>query len=229
MISVIVPSRSEGDRLRATIARLCEHDGSIPLAGDAEVVVAAHAEPESVRAHALRHMRLTWVDCPRPCRGEQLARGADAARGEILLFLHADTRLPNGALQMIATALAHPGVVGGGFHLRFDARHPALALLERLSGLSWRTAFLGDQGFFCRRSDYEAAGGFATQPLFEDVDLALRLARRGRLVRLPGRVTTSARRFVAHGPWRQLALNTWLMLRHYTGQSPVEAARGYRP
>ncbi len=229
MISVVVPSRSEGDRLRAAIIRLCDHDGSVPLSGDAEVVIAAYGESETVRAHAVRHRRLTWVDCPRPCRGEQLARGADAARGEFLLFVHADTRLPSGALQMVATALADPEVVGGGFRVRFDARHPALALLERLSSLPWRNTFLGDQAFFCRRGDYQAAGGFSALPLFEDVDLVQRLARRGRLVRLPGRVTTSARRFVAHGPWRQLALNGWLMVRHYTGQRPADAARGYQP
>jgi rSAM/selenodomain-associated transferase 2 len=226
MISVIMPARLEGRRLLAALAALAD-SGNDPAARDAEIVVAAHGESPETRARAERCPQLRWVDCPQASRGEQLALGAAAARGDILWFVHADTRVPPGSATLIQAALDDPGVSGGGFRLRFDAHHPALALLERLSALPWRAAFLGDQGFFCRRQDYEAIGGFAKIPLFEDVDLAQRLARRGRLVRIGAAVTTSARRFRRRGPWRQLALNAMLWIRHYAGDDPRRAARRY--
>ena len=85
-------------------------------------------------------------------------------------------------MPALRAELARPRVAGGAFRLAFDAEHPALALLARMSSATWPLAFLGDQGFFCRRDDYDAIGGHRPWPLFEDVDLAERLARRGRLV-----------------------------------------------
>ncbi len=223
MISVVIPTRAEGAGLLGALASLAAG------AGAGEVVVAAHGESRAVRRRAERCARLRWVECPRACRGEQLALGAAAAAGEVLLFLHADTRLPAGAPEAIASALRAPGVAGGGFRLAFDARHPALALLTWMSAAPWRLAYFGDQGFFVRRADYLAVGGHRPLRLFEDLDLAARLAARGRLVRLPGAARTSARRFVAAGPWRQLARNAWLLARYLAGGSPERLAARYRP
>ena len=194
-----------------------------------EVVVAAWGERAAVRRCAERCPRLRWVECPDAGRGAQLNRGAAAASGTLLLFLHADTRLPPDGARAVGRALERGDVAGGGFRLAFDVAHPALHLLERLSAMSWRGSFYGDQGFFCRRTDFEAVGGYPELALLEDVGLARRLARRGRLVRLPERARTSARRFMASGPWRQLALNAAIVALHGCGVPAAALARLYRP
>lgn len=223
VLSVIVPTRNEGGMLLRGLAALT----GVP--GVDEVVVAAWGERAAVRRRAERCARLRWVECPDAGRGAQLNRGAAAARGTLLLFLHADTRLPPDAARAVRRAIARPDVAGGGFRLAFDATHPALRLLERLSALPWRMAFFGDQGFFCRRADFVAVGGYPELPFLEDVGLARRLAGRGRLVRLPDRALTSARRFLAAGPWRQLAINAAIVTLHRGGVPAAALARFYRP
>jgi hypothetical protein len=219
MISIVIPARDEGERLAAALRDL------EALRGDFEVVVCwtgrcsfPPATRYPLRAEAARETG----------RGSQLSRGATLARGGLLVFLHADTRLPEGALEEASRLLADPRVAGGGWRLAFDRDHPALRLLSGLSSLPWRTAFYGDQGFFCRRRDFLAVGGYPALPLFEDVALARRLARRGRLVRAAGTALTSARRFVDRGPWRQLGAIAALVALYWMGASPRWLERWYR-
>ncbi len=222
MISIIIPSRNEGETLLACLAAL----SSLELAG--EVVVAAHGEAmEICREVKRRHPDVIWVDCPRSSRGDQMNRGAAASRGGVLLFLHADTRLPGETTLAIERAFARPGVVGGAFRLQFDVNHPVLQILSALSWIPWRTAFFGDQAIFCARSAFEAVGGFRDEPILEDVEFALALARQGKLIRVNASVTTSARRFVATGPGPQLARNAALLSMHYVGVPARVLARSY--
>jgi hypothetical protein len=158
--------------------------------GVGETIVAAHGETPETRRRAQSCAQVRWLDCPEASRGIQLNRGAAAAQGDILLLLHADSRLPRDGDRHIASGLSTPGVVGGAFRLGFDARHPVLDALSALSAIPWRTAIFGDQAMFCTRTAFESVGGFRPEPLFEDVDLALALARHGRLVRLKQVVTT---------------------------------------
>ncbi len=219
-LSVVLPSFREGDRLIASVR------AARAVLGDAQLVVSAHDEPAAVR-DAARAEGATWVEVDEPNRGLQLRRGAEQAQGGTLAFLHADTRLPEDAAPLVRAAVATPGVAGGAFRLRFDTRHPVLDALARLSAVRWTTSFMGDQCLFCSREAYDAAGGFQTQPLFEDVDFARRLARVGRLVRLPGAVTTSARRFVERGPLRQAATNAALLAAFHAGVSCGRLASVY--
>jgi rSAM/selenodomain-associated transferase 2 len=221
-LSVIIPTWREGAGLIEAL------HAARQAVGQAELVVVGADETDAVR-EAARGLGVHWVDAPRPCRGLQLDVGAQRAGGDRLLFLHADTRLPDGAGRMIHDALDDPCVAGGAFRLRFDRTHPVLDLLARMSAIRLPAAFLGDQGLFCTRAAYRAAGGFHPQPLFEDVDLARRLARVGRLVRLARPVTTSARRFVGRGPLRQLGVNAALYLAFLAGVAPRRLITAYSP
>ena len=222
MISIIIPSRSEGQTLLACLAALY----SIKFTG--EVVVAAHGETMEV-CHEVkrRHPDVIWVECPRSSRGDQMNRGAAASRGGVMLFLHADTRLPGDTSLAMERAFARPDVVGGAFRLQFDVSHPVLRMLSAMSWIPWRTAFFGDQAIFCARAAFEAVGGFRDEPIFEDVDFALALARQGKLIRVDASVTTSARRFVATGPGPQIARNAVLLGMHYVGVPARVLARSY--
>jgi len=171
------------------------------------------------------------VTAPRG-RGPQLDAGARAARGRVLLFLHADARLPDGAVDLIRRTLAVPGVVAGAFRTRtvlddpasrpwFRPLLPLADLRSHYTGLPY-----GDQALFCLASAYHQCGGFPDQPLLEDVELARRLRRVGRVVVRPEQVEVSGRRWSAH-PWRTaLVMNTFPAL-YRLGVSPERLARLY--
>ena len=168
-------------------------------------------------------------------RARQMNRGARALSGnrdssgrdDAILFLHADTRLPEGGLSAVTAALRDPAVVGGRFRVRFDRSHPALRLMAWMSRWPQARFAFGDQAFFVRRSVFEKLGGFETIPLFEDVRFFRRLASHGRVVVLPMSVTTSARRFDDDGVIRSFMRNTGLMAAHDLGISPVRLSCWY--
>jgi rSAM/selenodomain-associated transferase 2 len=142
-------------------------------------------------------------------RGRQLAAGVEASTGSAILFLHADCRLPPGAATTIERTLATKGVVAGAFRLSYESG----ALLGIVSGVAnvrsrlTRIPF-GDQALFCSREALERAGGIRPLPLMEDVDLATRLRRLGRVVLLDDRVVASPRRFRKRGIVRTV-LTDW--------------------
>ena len=155
--------------------------------------------------------------------------GAHAARGEILLFLHADTSLPAGAGVAILDALGSPAVVGGRFDVQLDSRRLLLVLTawlmnrrSRLTGIS-----TGDQGIFVRRAVFDALGGYPDIPLMEDVEFTRRLKRGGRLAALRLRVVTSARRWEDEGILRTIVLMWALRLLYAIGVSPARLHRWY--
>lgn len=151
-------------------------------------------------------------------RGRQLALGARHARGDVLLFLHADCRLPEGARESILSLLARPGVVAGAFRtchvvderekgsLRARLLAPLLPIADLRS--SYTRLPYGDQAIFVDAAAYRRAGGFRPIPIFEDVDLAERLWGQGRIEVLRACVSVSARRYLAHPLRAALAMNT---------------------
>jgi glycosyltransferase involved in cell wall biosynthesis len=172
------------------------------------------------------------VESPGP-RGRQLNAGAARARGDILLFLHADCRLRPGALDAVRSALADRRCAGGCFPVAFPRSEIAQARLltwvER--GINWRTRTLrqgtGDQGLFLRRAHFEGDGGCREWPLMEDLDLSRRIRNRGtfRVLSLP--LETSARRWLRHGVVRT-QLTLWgFRLAYVLGASPQALGRRY--
>jgi rSAM/selenodomain-associated transferase 2 len=161
-------------------------------------------------------------------RAAQMNAGAAVARGDVVLFLHADTLLPPGYPERVAGALA-TGAIGGRFDLRLDAPGLVYRGLERLISLRSRLTGVatGDQAIFVRRDVFERLGGYPPVPLMEDIALCRRLKRAGRLVPLRDRVVTSARRWQQHGVARTVLLMWALRAGYYAGLSPDRLARLY--
>ncbi|MEM8629929.1 MAG: TIGR04283 family arsenosugar biosynthesis glycosyltransferase [Pseudomonadota bacterium] len=162
-----------------------------------------------------------------PGRGGQLLRGAEAARGDWLLFVHADTVLTPGWPEAVRGHLAHPEAAAY-FRLAFDASGVAPALVAGWANLRSRIFGLpyGDQGLLLHRDLYAAVGGFRDQPLMEDVAMARAL--RGRLRPLDAIAATSAARYQADGWIRRGGANIWLLARYFLGASPDTLAKAYR-
>ena len=218
--SVVIPTLNEAARIAATLARV---RAALP---GAEIIVADGGSSDGTPAIAAAEgARL--VTTARG-RGVQLVAGVAHARGELLLFLHADTLLPADAASILATQFARAEVRIGTFRLAFDEGGRFLRVC------AWFTRFdsvftrFGDQAIVVRRDLYAQLGGFPAWPLFEDVEFLRRARRVTRVWSLPASVTTSARRFHHHGPIRQQLRNAVLLLRFLTGASPHALAEAYR-
>jgi rSAM/selenodomain-associated transferase 2 len=162
-------------------------------------------------------------------RGAQLRLGAAAATGDVLLFLHADARLGPEARAALIRALSEPEVVGGNFRVAFAARGLPARVFEVGYDLQRRLLghYYGDSAIFARRSAYEAVGGFADYPLFEDYHFVRRMERLGRTAYVREVcVEASARRFQQH-PWRALARWGLLLLAYSVGVSPERLSAFY--
>ena len=221
MISVVVPTLDEATSLAQTLIAARRR-------GVCEILVADGGSGDATRDVAARLADAVLV-APRG-RAAQMNAGAAAARGDVLLFLHADTQLPDGVGDAVARALVDPEVVAGFFAVVLDAPGWRYRLTERLISRRSRLTGVatGDQAIFVRRAVFEALGGFAQLPLMEDIDLMRRLKRRGRVAALGDRVITSARRWQGRGFWRTVLLMWSLRLGYYAGIRPSTLARWYR-
>jgi rSAM/selenodomain-associated transferase 2/rSAM/selenodomain-associated transferase 1 len=161
-------------------------------------------------------------------RGSQMNAGAAAARGTALLFLHADTRLPAGAVDAIAAAVA-AGACWGRFDVDIEGRLAGLGMVATMMNLRSRLTGIatGDQAIFVTRAAFEQVGGFPDLPLMEDIVLSGRLRRLARPACLRLRVVTSGRRWEKSGLWRTILAMWRLRLRFFLGADPQALAREY--
>lgn len=219
-LSAIVPTLDEVDEIDGTLAR-----AAAALGPDTELIVVDGGSRDGTRERAAGRARVLETG---PCRGLQLDRGARAARGDILVFLHADTWLSPGTGDAIRAAVAR-GAVAGCCRLAVRAEGRRYRWLER--GIAWRTrrfgTATGDQGLFATREAYEATGGFGPHPLFEDVRLVRALGRVGPFVPIDAVAATSARRWVERGFLRTVLTHWVLRIRHWAGAEPARLARRY--
>jgi rSAM/selenodomain-associated transferase 2 len=217
-ISVIIPVANEAEILAETLARI----GGAP---NEIIVVDALSEDET--AAIAQRFGCKLLEFPERHRARQMNHGAAAARGRILLFLHADTLLPEGALGKIIAAIDQGGAVGGGFDRRYRSRSLTLALTSRLASL--RNRFfgwhLGDQALFVRRDLFQQLAGYRDIPIFEDLDFSRRLRAAGRTVTLRPPVFSSARRFEARGPLRTTLDDLRLTKKYLAGVHPNELSK----
>lgn len=218
-VSMIVPIRNETPEAAASLADLARRGFcELIIVDSSRAPVAAGAEGP------LRIQRIAAAGS----RGACLARAVSEARGDVFFFLHADSRPPENAVELIRDALAR-GASSGSFSLAYanaDLRMRWVASWANLRSRILRLPF-GDQGIFCRREAYQLAGGFRDMAVCDDVDLVRRLRRTGRFVVRPEVTTTSARRYQERGVFRQ-GLRVWIVLAGYfTGVSPERLASWY--
>jgi rSAM/selenodomain-associated transferase 2/rSAM/selenodomain-associated transferase 1 len=220
-ISIIIPALNEAGHIADTIA--CAAHGR-----DVEIIVVDGGSRDGTAEIACSTpARLITTD---PSRAGQMNAGAAAATGGILLFLHGDTRLPDGFDGHVRQALARPGVVAGAFELGINADKTSLRIMERVANL--RSRFLkkpyGDQALFTTAASFHRVGGFADIPIMEDFELVRRLGSAGRIEILPVPVVTSPRRWLRVGVWKTWLINQLVVVGYYLGISPDRLSRFYR-
>ncbi len=226
-ISVIVPALNEAEHLPQTLLSLKD-------AKNVETIVVDGGSTDGTPKIAERAgCRLLGS---LPGRALQMNAGAQAANGSILLFLHADTRLPERFDEDVRREFDQPRTtlravpVAGAFRLRIDGPQRALRLIEW--GVNLRSRYLqmpyGDQALFLKAETFRAIGGFPDLPIMDDFELVRRLRRLGRIVILRNPATTSARRWQAIGPWRATWINQMVIAGYYLGVPADRLARWFR-
>jgi rSAM/selenodomain-associated transferase 2 len=230
-ISVIIPTLNEERTIMATLAHTAAlgFDELIVVDGGSldQTPVLVESYRQRTQSPAQSPVRLVTAPCG---RARQMNEGAKASGGEILLFLHADTQLPDDAKTMIDTTLADQRMVGGRFDVRFDRPSMWGTIISRM--MNWRSRLsgiaTGDQALFVRRPIFEQMGGFADMPLMEDIDFSRRLKRKGATAALTTTVTTSFRRWEQHGPLRTILLMWALRFLYWIGISPSHLVEWYK-
>lgn len=220
-ISAVIPALNEAANLPETVGRLAR----IPEVR--EILVVDGGSDDGTVEVATR-LACRVISSARG-RGVQLRAGAEAATGEVVVFVHADTWLPPDAGAALLRCLRDPMVVGGGFWKRFR-RPPWVMRGSRFRcwlRLWWSGRVLGDQALFVRRDVLREVGGVPAYPLMEEIELCRRLRQVGRLALAGAAVTASERRFVQHGVWRTY-WRMWRVSRAYRrGVDPAILARWY--
>ena len=219
-ISVVIPVLNEEKTIAASLRAL------LPLAPHEIIVVDGGSEDRTRDICA--SFNITVLTSERG-RARQMNHGARHARGEVLLFLHADTRLPSSALRDIAAALNDPRYLAGRFDVELEGQHWLLKLIGRM--ISYRSRMTkvgtGDQALFVRRDVFERLGGYPDSPLMEDIALCRALKRQGGIACLRSRVVTSARRWEHDGVWRTIFRMWTLKFLYLAGVSPVRLKQFY--
>jgi rSAM/selenodomain-associated transferase 2 len=163
-------------------------------------------------------------------RSRQMNLGVTVAKGEVVLFLHADTFLPQNFPNLIYLTLQDKKVVGGAFSLKIDSQMRGIRLVEWGTNLRSRLLKLpyGDQGIFVRRKTFEELGGFPPLPIMEDFVFVRKLRKAGKIAILPEAAVTSARRWQTLGIWQVTIINQLVILGYYLGCNPYRLKDFYR-
>ena len=219
-ISVIIPALNEADR----ISEIVEH---VRQQAEAEIIVVDGGSSDDTVPLA-EAAGATVLRSPKG-RAIQMNAGARAASGNILLFLHADTLLPERFADHVTEALSRPGVVAGAFEFRVDRPTLGLRFIQKTSNFRSRHMAMpyGDQGIFLTAETFHEIGGFPEQPIMEDFELVRRLRRRGEVVTVPVPAITSARRWREHGFLRTTIMNQVVIIAYLLGVSPERLAKWY--
>ena len=220
-LSIVMPVLDEAPQIAARLRALQ------PLRAEGVELIVADGGSSDGTAQLAASLADRVLAAPRG-RAAQMNAGAAASRGRVLLFLHADTALPEAALPALRQAIAG-GADWGRFDVRIDSRHPLLRIVERM--MNWRSRLTGiatgDQAIFVRREVFESMGGYPELPLMEDIAFCTALRRQAAPACLREIVTTSARRWEKHGVLRTILLMWRLRAAWFFGADPARLARRY--
>ena len=220
-ISIIIPTRNEADSIGRLLPELQAVHG-------VELLVVDGGSTDNT-VDIAKSLGAQVLSSP-PGRAEQMNTGAEAAHGNILLFLHCDTKLAPGFVVQIEAALNQPEISAGAFQLSIDSKGFGLRVIEWL--VNFRSKILqmpyGDQGIFVTTDMFFSVGTFPRQPIMEDFELMRRLRGRGKIKILPLHATTSARRWKKLGIMRTTVINQAIILGYLLGVNPEKLAGWYR-
>jgi rSAM/selenodomain-associated transferase 2 len=216
MLSIVIPALNEAESLTCLLPYV------LARCPQAEVIVVDGDSADETRDVVSRFPRVRLLASARG-RAKQMNAGAQAAQGDVLLFLHADTVLPPGTQAAVREALADPGVVGGRFDVRFDCKRPIFRIIATLMNLRSRLSGIstGDQAIFVRRHAFATLGGYPDIPLMEDIEFTRRLKRQGRLACLGAQVITSSRKWEREEVLRTILLMWMLRFLYFVGADPA--------
>ena len=221
-LSIVMPVLDEAVEIDAALAALA------PLRADGQQLIVVDGGSRDGTLAQCRGRTDEMLQAPRG-RAAQMNAGAAQAQGDVLLFLHADTRLPGDAAVAIEQAIS-AGAQWGRFDVTITGRSLMFPLIAALMNLRsrWSGIATGDQAIFVRRDLFERIGGYADLPLMEDIDLCKRLRAGSAPTCLRQRVSTSGRRWERHGVWRTIILMWRLRWRYWRGEPAEALARAYR-
>ena len=220
-ISIIIPTLNEAGVIKAAINRL-------PRSEQLEIIVVDGSSADATARIARQHGARV-LSAP-PSKAGQMNAGAAAARGDVLLFLHADTRLPENFEEKVLAALNRSGCGAGAFSLGIDSRNPGLRIIEHVA--NWRTRLFkmpyGDQALFVARDLFNRIGGFPDYPIMEDFEFIRRLKKKSKIAILPESVQTSPRRWQNLGVFKTWVINQLIVVAYFIGIPPHRLAFWYR-
>lgn len=221
-LSIIMPVLDEGEGIAAALDALAD----LRALGTEVIVVDGGSRDATIQRARMRADRV--ISAPRG-RALQMNAGAETSAGDVLLFLHADTRLPADAEHIVLNRLERSGHSWGRFDVKIDGRNPLLTVVAAFTNIRSRLTGIatGDQAIFVRRDAFRAAGGFAAIPLMEDIALSKRLKRVSPPLCLRECVVTSGRRWKNHGVLNTVLLMWRLRLAYFFGADPRALARRY--
>lgn len=222
MVSIIIPTYNEEAHISITLETV------LALPGNYEVVVIDGGSSDHTLNIIRQFPRVRLYCLERTERAFQMNYGADQAKGQILWFLHADTLPRSDSTTLIENTCKNNDVVGGSHHLEFDQTNWPYRLLSLFTHFNCSLWTFGDQGIFVKKTTFDHIGGYPDMPILEDLELQLRLRRQGAFIKLSQPVLTSARRHRRYGVWREIFLDTSVVIGYFLGISPRRLKQWYQ-
>jgi rSAM/selenodomain-associated transferase 2 len=221
MLSIIIPTLNEAANIQTTLLPL----QAPRIQGHEVIIVDGRSNDNTVPLASDLADRCLLTT---PGRAQQMNHGAKNTNGDILLFLHADSRLPDNATMLIEQAISN-GAVWGRFDIQLSGKHPMFYIIATLMNLRSHLSGIatGDQGIFVRRDVFESVGGYPEIHLMEDIALCRKLRRRHRPACLSAKIRTSSRRWEKHGVFKTILLMWCLRLAYFLGADPDRLAQHY--